>query len=323
MGGSISEVNIGSGKTVSSEWLKSKNLDYYLTDTLFPPGQTDKKERLSFNLSFGLGGRVPISDSYYALWKDLAIGDVQYKASDGLPNYFAGNWPDYFFYFIRADLDFLVSRNLSIGLFAYPDKYKKTLTLEDKTNNWIGDGSNGLEDHWKLRRKLRIATYNFGPDIKFKVPFNNWELSISYMYGWSYLLRSSFEFSYFNQETGTGDKGYLGLLYVLDGNITKLRYSGSSNFQRVELGITKIKSEDLSSSVTLKVGYQFYKMDNIRYKVLKFDNDVYYEAIAYFYVDELREYQVGEIDNIYINENRFNLDLGSFYLSLVFDLKIK
>ena len=281
--------------------------------------KTNKVKRFSFTLSAGLGARVPMSDSYYNLWKDLAIGDAKISVSDyGLKGYISGNWSDYFFTSLRTDFDFLISKNLSIGFSAYPDKYKKTFTEDGETDNWTGDGSNGLEDHWELKRKLRIATYNFGPNIKFRIPFNDRELSLSYLYGLSYLWRSSYELSYYNQLTGSGEKGFLGLRFVSDGNLTKLRYTGSNSFHKIELGITGLESKEGNGSVTLKIGYQFLKMDNIRYKVLKYNKEYYYEATGYFHTGEFKEYQVGDSDNIYIDNNKFNLDLSCFYITLLY-----
>jgi hypothetical protein len=287
-----------------------------INDSIPAISTTDPVKRFKLNLYLGIGGRIPLSASYYNLWKDLAIGDEKFEASDGWGKAISANWPDYFFSYLRLDFDYLISRNLSIGLFAYPDKYKKTLKFSDKTDNWTGNGSNGLEDHWELNRRLRMATYNFGPDIKLKTPIKNWELSLSYLYGWSYLLRSSYEFSYYNQLTGTGEKGFLGLLYTSDGNLTKLRYEGNSNFHRIELGFTKFLSEKSDGTLTLKIGCQLLKMDNLSYEVLKYDSEVIDEARSYFYIGEYRAYQVGDSGAIYIDNELFNLDLNSFYISL-------
>jgi len=299
--------------------MNNRNILFFIlvfTSTIFTFSQTDKTKRISFSLYAGYGARLPMSDSYYNLWNDVAIGDVEYDTSDGWARHISANWGDYDFSFLRTDVDFLLSKNLSIGLFAFPDKHKKLLTDEGETDNWTGDDSNGLEDHWKLRRKLRIATYNFGPDIKLKVPFNNLELSVSYLYGWSYLLRSAFEFSYHNQLTGTGEKGFLGLIYAQDGNLTKLRYNGSNDFHRLEIGITRLLPEKTPTSLTLKAGYQFLNMDNIKYEVLKYGSETIEEASGFFDIGDYREYQVGDNGDIYIDDEKFTLDLSSFYISL-------
>ena len=89
--------------------------------------QTNKTKRISYSLYFGLGARVPMSDSYFNLWDDLAIGSVPYELSDGWTKYISANWGDHDFTYLRADFDLLISKNLSIGLFAYPDKHKKVL----------------------------------------------------------------------------------------------------------------------------------------------------------------------------------------------------
>lgn len=312
----INATNTVTDEISSADGSSIIHLNSFSTDSIPAFSEPNQIKRVSFNLYFGLGGRVPLSDSYYNLWKDLAIGDANFEASDGLAKYISANWPDYFFSFLRADLDFLISEHLSIGIFAYPDKYKKTISFSDETDNWTGNGSNGLEDHWELSRRLRIATYNFGPNIKFKVPFNNWELNMSYLYGWSYLWRSSFEFSYYNQQTGTGEKGFLGLVFASDGNLTKLRYNGNSDFHRVELGITRYYPEKKGGSVTMKVGYQFLQMDNISYEVLKYGSEDFSEASRYFDTRGSKEYQVGDGGDIYIDNDKFNLDLRSFYISL-------
>lgn len=286
------------------------------SSTISSFSQTDKTKRISYSLYLGLGARVPMSASYYNLWKDLAIGDVNYQLSDGWAHYISANWADYDFTYLRTDIDFLISKNLSIGIFAFPDKYKKVFTNKGKTDNWTGDGSNGLEDHWELKRKLRITTYNFGSDIKLKVQFNGWELSLSYLYGLSYLWRSSYNYSYQNQETGTGDD-FLGLIFISNGNLTKLRFTGSSDFHRVELDIKRLKSKE---SAILKIGYQYLKMNNVKYKVLKYNDVFHNEVTSYFSTAVFDEYNIGDSDYIYIDNNKFNLDLSCFYITLIWGL---
>ena len=290
----------------------------FFASTISTFSQTNKIKRFNYKLNVALGARVPLNDSYINLWKYFVGNEKFSLPDDGLYKQISEDWTDYFFSFLGTDFDFIISENLSIGLFAYPDKYKKTLTKKGQTNNWTGEGSGALESKWELKRKLRIATYNFGPDIKFKILYNDFELSLSYLYGLSYLWRSSYEFSYSNGLTGTGERGFLGLFFVSDGNIAKLRFTGSSDFHRVELGINRFESKGGNGSTTLKIGYQFLKMDNIKYKVLKYNREYYYEAGGYFNTGELAEYQVGDSGDIYIDNNKFNIDLSCFYITLLY-----